>query len=48
MENNAPHLTLSKTYWKAHLNPGDIAIDAIGVFYLPVDKVKIDSSMNLS
>lgn len=28
MEIRSPHLTLSKTYWAAHLKPGDIAIDA--------------------
>ena len=25
---HAPHLTLAKSYWRAHLKPGDIAIDA--------------------
>lgn len=24
----APHLTLAKTYWKTHLSPGDIVVDA--------------------
>ncbi|MEN9654313.1 MAG: hypothetical protein RL235_425 [Chlamydiota bacterium] len=28
MEKSAPHLTLAKQYWRAHLKPGDIAIDA--------------------
>lgn len=28
MENGSPHLTLAKSYWRAHLKPGDIAIDA--------------------
>lgn len=28
MEQNAPHLALSKLYWKAHLKPGDIVVDA--------------------
>jgi len=28
MQIRSPHLTLSKTYWAAHLKPGDIAIDA--------------------
>lgn len=28
MEYNSPHLALSKTYWKTHLKPGDIVIDA--------------------
>ncbi len=27
-EGNSPHLLLAKSYWKAHLRPGDIAIDA--------------------
>ncbi len=25
---SSPHLTLAKSYWKTHLKPGDIAIDA--------------------
>lgn len=28
LEGNSPHLTLAKNYWKNHLKPGDIAIDA--------------------
>lgn len=27
-ENNSPHLLLAKIYWRSHLKPGDIAIDA--------------------
>ena len=27
-EGNSPHLILAKSYWKSHLKPGDIAIDA--------------------
>lgn len=28
MEYAAPHLTLAKSYWRSHLKPGDIVIDA--------------------
>lgn len=28
MRNQAPHLTLAKTYWKTLLKPGDIVVDA--------------------
>lgn len=27
-EGNSPHIILAKTYWRAHLKPGDVAIDA--------------------